>query len=191
MDHTYWYLTRASGFVAYLLLFVSLVMGLSMTANLSTRLFKRFQVYDLHRFLSLFTLAFTLFHILIVLPDRFIGFTLWQLLVPMASPYRPTYMTFGVLSFYLLALAIGSFYLRSLVSYRLWRMIHYTTFVTFALAAAHGIGAGSDTDSAWAPYLYAATGLVVFNLTVYRALRGSSRGLVAAAGAPHSRALPH
>ena len=181
MDHSFWYLTRASGFVAYLLIFASLVMGLVMTGDLSGRWYRRFQVYDLHRFLSLFTLAFTVFHAMVVLPDAYIGFNLWELIVPFASPYRPGYMALGVIGLHLMGLAAGSFYLRHLIGYRTWRFLHYVTFVAFVAAFIHGIGAGSDSDTSWAPYLYAVTGLVAFNLLVYRALKGSARGLPAAA----------
>ncbi len=177
IDHTFWYLTRASGFVAYLLLFASLVLGLTMTGDLNSRWYHRFQVYDVHRFLSLFTLGFTVFHVLIVLPDRFIGFSLVELLVPFASPYRPEFMAVGILSLVLMAIAVGSFYARELIGYRAWRLLHYVTFAVFVSAAAHGIGAGTDSGSRWAPYLYAGTGLVVFNLTLYRIFKGSSRGL--------------
>ena len=51
------------------------------------------------------------------------------------------------------------------------------TFGVFTLALVHGLGAGSDTGAVWARYLYAVTGLVVFNLLVYRMLRGSARGI--------------
>jgi len=176
-DHTFWYLTRAAGFVAYLLLFTSLVFGLLMTSDLTGRWYRRFQAYDVHRFLSILTLGFVVFHVLIVLPDRYIGFSIVELLVPLASPYRPEFMALGILALALLLLIIGSFYARRLVGYRTWRMLHYITFALFISAMAHGIGAGTDSGRPWAAYLYAATGLVVFNLALYRALRGTSRGL--------------
>jgi predicted ferric reductase len=179
--HTFWYLTRAAGFVAYLLLFASLVLGLLMTSDLVSRWYRRFQVYDLHRFLALFTLGFTLFHVFIVLPDRYIGFSLVDLLVPFASPYRPEFMALGILALALIGLMVGSFYGRRLIGYRTWRWLHYLTFAVFVTAMAHGLGAGSDSSTAWASYLYAGTGLVVFNLTVYRVFKGSSRGLPEAA----------
>ena len=50
IDHTYWYLNRASGFVAYLLLFVSVTLGLTMTGGVIERVLRRYRVYDLHRF---------------------------------------------------------------------------------------------------------------------------------------------
>ena len=41
--HTYWYLTRATGFVAYLLLFASVALGLVMTTDLFPRRLERFR----------------------------------------------------------------------------------------------------------------------------------------------------
>jgi predicted ferric reductase len=175
IDHTYWYMTRASGFVAYMLLFAAVVFGLSMTGDVVSRWLARFRVYDLHRFLSLLALAAAVFHTLIVLPDRYIGFPLLELLIPFASPYRPFYMALGGFSLYLTAFIVCTFYLRRLVPYRVWRLIHYATFGAFALALVHGAGAGTDTAAAWPPYLYVATGLIAFNLLVYRALKGSGR----------------
>src|SRR6266480_1885643 len=128
IDHTYWYLTRASGLVAYGLLFASASFGLVMTGDLTPRWLQRFRVYDLHRFLALVTLGVTVFHIVIVLPDKFIGFSVPELLVPFASSYEPLYMALGVFAFYVSVIVTGAFYLRPRVSYRTWRLVHYATF---------------------------------------------------------------
>ena len=72
-----------------------------MSTDLVGQRLRRYQVYDLHRFLTLLTLAVTVFHIFIVLPDKFFSFSVWQLLLPFGSPYRPDYMAFGSISFYL------------------------------------------------------------------------------------------
>jgi sulfoxide reductase heme-binding subunit YedZ len=91
-------------------------------------------------------------------------------------------MTLGLAALAVMALTAGSFYARSLFGYRTWRLLHYLTFGVFAMAAAHGIGAGTDTQHDWARYLYALTALVVFNLTAYRVLKGSARGLPEGSG---------
>ncbi len=179
--HTYWYLTRATGLVAYLLLFLSVTLGLLLTGDLASKWVQRLQryrVYDVHRFVTLLTLGLTTVHVFIVLPDHYFRFSLLQLLVPFASPYRSAYMAVGTFAFYGLIVVVGSFYLRPLVSYRLWRWLHYATFAVFALALIHGAGAGFDAGSWWSRAMYAATGLIVFNLTVHRALKGSARGVI-------------
>ena len=177
VDHTYWYLNRAGGIVAYLLLFAALCLGLSMTGGALERFLRRYRVYDLHRFVSLLALGAVLFHVFIVMPDRYAGFGLPELFVPLVSSYRPLYMALGIVSLYLMAVIIGAFYVRRLISYRTWRLLHYATFAAFALALAHGIGAGTETGAAWMQYMYAATALVAFNLLVYRLLKGSARGV--------------
>jgi predicted ferric reductase len=179
VDHTYWYLSRASGFVAYLLLFASVTLGLTMTGSVAGRWLQRFRVYDLHRFLSLITLGVTVFHVFIVLGDAYIAFSVAELLVPFASPYESLYLALGGFGLYLTALIVASFYVRSFVTYPVWRLLHYATFGAFVLALAHGIGAGTDTAAPWARYLYAVTAVIAFNLLVYRLLRGSARGIPA------------
>ena len=175
--HTYWYLTRAAGIVAYLLLFASVALGLVMTTDLFPRRLERFRVFDLHRFIAILALALSVFHALIVLPDTYIGFTLPELLVPFASPYRATWMALGVFALYLSIIVIASFYLRPLVPYAAWRALHYLTFVVFVLGVAHGAGAGTDTQSMWARDMYAVTGFVAFDLLVIRIVRGPTRGV--------------
>jgi predicted ferric reductase len=175
-DHTFWYLTRAAGFVAYLLLFASVALGLLLTTSVPKPL-RRFEVFDMHRFLALLALGVTTFHMLIVLPDGFIGFSLRELLVPFASPYAQVYMALGTLSLYLMAIVIGTFYLRPLVPYSAWRTIHYTTFAVFGLALVHGLGAGTDTSVSWALALYAVTGGIVLALLTRRVTSGSARGI--------------
>jgi predicted ferric reductase len=185
IDHTYWYLTRSSGFVAYLMLFVAVTLGLTMTGDVLDRWLRRYRIYDIHRFLSLMTLIVIVFHALIVLPDWYFSFSVAQLLLPFASPYRPLYMTLGLASLYLTAFIVATFYLRRIFSYVIWRFVHYATFGAYVLALFHGVGAGTDTPATWVRYLYVVTALIVFNLLVYRALKGSARGLPAAAQTRH------
>lgn len=177
IDHTYWYLTRATGLVSYLLLFSSVTLGLLLTGDLMSRWLQRYRIYDVHRFLALITLGLTAVHVFIVLPDRYFKFSLFELLAPLASPYRSAYMASGAFAFYALIVVVGAFYLRPRVSYQAWRLVHYATFAVFALALVHGAGAGADAGSVWSRAMYAGTGLTVFNLTVHRALKGSARGV--------------
>jgi predicted ferric reductase len=177
IDHTYWYLTRATGLVSYVMLFTSVTLGLLLTGDLLARWLQRYRIYDLHRFLALLTLGLTAVHMFIVLPDRYLRFSVIELLLPFASPYRSVYMALGTFAFYVMVVVIGAFYLRPRVPYRAWRLVHYATFAVFVLALAHGAGAGTDAASDWSRGLYAVTGLVVFNLTVHRALKGSARGV--------------
>jgi hypothetical protein len=168
MNHAYWYLSRAAGFNAYLLLFVSVALGIAMGTRLTDRVARRNIVFDLHRFTTLLALAFTVFHVYVLLGDGYFGFDVWQLSLPFRLPYRTLPTAIGVLALYTMVLVTLSFYVRRFIGYRAWRTLHYLTFGLFAAAALHGITAGSDTTQRWAQLIYLCTGGAVLALVAYR-----------------------
>lgn len=167
----YWYLSRASAMVAYGLLWLSMALGLGITNKLA-RVWPGGPIaFDLHQFASLMGLAFALFHALILLGDKYINYDLAQVLVPFnSSGYQPVWVGLGQIGFYLLAIVGLSFYVRKRLGNRSWRLIHYLSFLTFALALLHGIFAGTDSTVTAIQVFYQATGAVLLFLLVYRIL---------------------
>jgi DMSO/TMAO reductase YedYZ heme-binding membrane subunit len=90
-----------------------------------------------------------------------------RLLAPGASSYRPIPIAIGIIAFYVLLIVVGSFYVRRYTGNRLWRTLHYVTFVLFFAALVHGIFDGSDME-AWAKLIYWCTGAGVALLTMAR-----------------------
>ena len=122
----------------------------------------------MHRFLSILAVVFSLFHVYILLGDQFFNFSVWQLSVPFASPYRTLAVAAGVVSMYGLLLVTASFYVRKFIGYRTWRALHFVTFAMYAGVTLHGITAGTDTTQTWARLLYASTGIIVLALLALR-----------------------
>ncbi len=168
VNHDFWYLSRAAGFTAYLLLFLNVALGLGMTSKSSDSILMRWRVFDLHQFTALVAIAVLGLHIFSLLGDRYFNFSILQLLVPFATPYRASWTALGVIGFYSLLVITASFYVRKYIGYRTWRVIHYVTFGTFAIAMVHGVLAGTDTSQPWAQLVYVTTGLVIAVFTVYR-----------------------
>lgn len=168
MNHEYWYLSRAAGFTAYLLLFVSSALGIAIGTRLAERFAKRNTIFDLHRFTSILALVFSVCHVYILLGDAYFNFNIWQLSVPFLSPYRTWQTAAGIAGFYALAIVVVSFYIRQFIGYRTWRAIHFVTFAMFASVALHGITAGTDTTQAWAKLIYVMTGAATLGLIIYR-----------------------
>jgi hypothetical protein len=168
MNHDFWYLSRAAGFTAYLLLFASVALGIATSTRLGRRIMAQNATFDIHRFLSLLALAFTAFHVYILLGDGYFNYNLIQLTAPFLSPYRTWQVAAGTFSLYALVLIVLSFYLRRWIGYRSWRALHFVTFALYAGATLHGITAGSDTMQAWARGLYLVTGAVVLGLIAFR-----------------------
>lgn len=168
MNHDFWYLSRAAGFTAYLLLFASVALGIATSTRLGRRIMAQNATFDIHRFLSLLALAFTAFHVYILLGDGYFNYNIIQLTAPFLSPYRTWQVAAGTLSLYALVLIVLSFYVRRWIGYRSWRALHFVTFALYAGATLHGITAGSDTTQAWARGLYLVTGAVVLGLIAFR-----------------------
>jgi predicted ferric reductase len=164
-----WYLSRASAFVAYVLLWWSMVLGLSITNRLARVWPGGPAATDLHKHASLLGLGFGLLHALVLLADQYIGYTLPQILIPFASAsYRPLWVGLGQIGLYLMALIMFSFYVRRWIGARAWRLIHYLSFAVFALALIHGLFSGTDGSTPWAIWMYVSTGVSVLAMTVYR-----------------------
>jgi predicted ferric reductase len=167
----YWYLSRSSGFVAFGLLWLSMVFGLIITNRMARVWPGGPTAFDLHRYVSLLGLGFALFHALILLGDGFIGYTLGDLAIPFAgAAYRPLRVGIGQLGFYVMVLVSLTFYIRKSIGRRAWRAIHWLSFLMFVMALVHGLGAGTDAATGWASSFYWATGSSVLFLTVYRVL---------------------
>lgn len=163
----WWYVTRASGIVAFLLLWLSMVLGLGVSSKFFDHLLDRVFTYDFHQFISLLSIAFVVLHVVVLLLDRYLPYSVWQILVPFISPYRPIWVGVGVIAFYLTLLVTVTFYLRKQIGMRAFRIIHILSLVGYLGATLHGIYAGTDSPLPAVQLLYKGTGLVVIFLTVF------------------------
>ena len=164
----YWYLSRGSAFVALSLLWLSMALGLSITNKMARTWPGVAASFALHEFLSILGLGFALFHALILLGDRYIGYTLVQVLVPLSSSYKPLWVGLGQIAFYAMVIVTLSFYMRSHIGQKVWRSLHYVSFLIYLIALLHGIAAGSDTSLSWAQLYYWVSGGTLLFMAVYR-----------------------
>ena len=150
-----WDVARAGGFTAYVLLTLAVVVGLALSTQIqSPSRWPRIINSELHNFLTLLSTIFLGVHILAVIVDPFTHFGLNEILIPLASHYRPEWMALGIVALYL-GIAIGiSTLLRKRIGYTWWRKLHVLTLGIFAFAAIHGLGTGSDTQTPWALGIY-------------------------------------
>jgi methionine sulfoxide reductase heme-binding subunit len=168
VDHAFWYISRAAGLSAYLMLFLNVVLGLAVNTRIMDALVARWRSFDLHEFTALLAMGLLAIHALALLGDQYIGFSLPQLLVPLGLPYRPFWTAMGIFAMYLLVVITASSYMRKQLSYKAWRAIHYLSFGAFVMAMGHGIFAGTDTTMPWAQGMYLSTGVIVLLLTIRR-----------------------
>ena len=187
----YWYLARSSAFVAFGLLWLSMVFGLLITTKVSRLWPGAPTTYELHQYSGLLGLGFGLFHGLILMGDRYLSFTPLAVLLPFGSrDYRPPSVGLGQLAFYLALVVALSFYVRQRIGRRAWRLLHFASFVSFALALAHGVASGTDSGSAWARAVYWLAGGSVLFLTNYRLVATWLARRTRSAARPAARPVP-
>jgi len=163
----WWYVTRASGIVAYLLLWFSMVLGLGVTSKFFDHLLDRLFTYDFHQFISLLSIAFVVLHVGVLMLDRYLPYNIIQVLVPFLSPYRPLWVGVGVIAFYFIILVTVTFYIKKRIGMRAFRIIHITSLLGYVGATLHGIYAGTDSPLPSVMFLYESTAVVVIFLTVF------------------------
>src|SRR5260221_8427802 len=166
-----WDVARAGGFTAYVLLTLAVVVGLALSTQLqSPSRWPRLLNSELHNFLTLLSTIFLGVHVLAVIADPFTHFGLNEILIPLASHYRPEWKALGIVGLYL-GIAIGmSTLLRKHIGYSWWRRLHVLTLGIFALATLHGIGTGSDTQTWWGLGIYLGSLVLVGSLLCRRVL---------------------
>ena len=166
-DKNFWYLSRASGVIAYTLFWLAVVFGLL----LSTRLGKHFnaaRVFALHQYLSLIAVGFAAFHAGILLADNFLNLNLWQILLPFGFQTERVGVALGQLGFWLLFICAFSFYIKKYIGQSAWRWLHFLTFMAYMFISIHVFMVGSDSRALPLLVFYAGSQTLVFLLMTYR-----------------------
>jgi predicted ferric reductase len=163
----WWYVTRASGLTGYFLLWLSMVWGFAIPTGFMKPVLENVFSYDFHEHLSLVGLGFVLIHLLVLLFDQYLPFSILQLLVPFIDTYRPLWVGLGIISFYVLLLVTFTFYLRQRIGAKTFRSIHVLSLVSYLGTTLHGLFAGTDSALPVAVLLYAGTFLMIVFLTAY------------------------
>lgn len=173
----WWYEARATGYVAWGFVTISVIAGLLLSTRLTRGRPTPAWLLDFHRFVAGASVVFTGLHLAGLVGDTYVHFGAADLLVPFASSWKPGAVALGVVALYLLiAVEVSSLFMRRLPR-TMWRKIHASSYVLFWMATFHLLTAGTDVRN---PVSRTATVLVisaVVFLSLLRALggRGTSR----------------
>jgi sulfoxide reductase heme-binding subunit YedZ len=168
--HLVWYVDRAAGYTALVLLTVSILLGLLLSMKLSSPRWPRFLTNDLHEHIALVTLVFIGVHGLAILIDPFMRFGWADVLVPFSTAYHPAAMALGIVSGYV-ALAVWlSSRVRKRIGHRMWRRLHYATFAVYGFAIVHTLLIGNDRSTTWGRAVVLASLASVVAMTALRVL---------------------
>src|SRR5207302_8719344 len=97
-----WYLARGAGLTSWALAAATLVWGLLLSTRLFTKRPRPAWTLDIHRTLSGLTVAFVGVHMVGLFADGYVHFGPAQLLIPLATTWRPGAVAWGIVALYLL-----------------------------------------------------------------------------------------
>jgi predicted ferric reductase len=158
---TLWYLTRAFSVAAYVTLTLAVVLGMLRGVARNTGAHLSWMSDELHQTLATLFGLLLLLHLVTLYFHTFIPFTLANFLLPGSQPYRPFAVNLGVLAMYTALAVLASTWIRRLLPYRFWRLIHFVSFATFVLVTLHGWLSGSDAGEPWMRAVYVGASCMV------------------------------
>lgn len=182
----WWYVARASGIVAWLLLTASVVWGVVLATKAFPAHRRPAWLLDLHRWLGGLTVGFVVVHAFALVADNYMTFTVADLVIPYASSWKPGAVALGVVAGWsLLVVHVTSLAMKRM-SRKVWRGIHFVSYLTFWLTTLHAAFAGTDQSQ----LLYQGTAMVsivavawaaIYRLTHQKSARTSHRKTTAKA----------
>ncbi len=149
MNEALWALGRGTGIVALVMFTITLVLGVATRSGRPLPGLGRFGVADVHRTAALTGTGLVLAHVVSLLFDPYAQLRLVDLVLPFLGNYRPVWLGLGTLALDLLAVITVVSLLRHRVGPRVFKAVHWATYVLWPVALLHALGNGTDAGSAW------------------------------------------
>ena len=135
--------------VALLLMTAVLLLGLLVSRQGRLPGLPRFAVTGLHRNLSLLAVVFVALHVLTAVTDGYVDIPLISAIVPLTSPYERLWLGLGAVSFDLSLAVIVTSLVRSRLSRKVWKTVHWLAYLSWPIAWLHSYESASDMKSGW------------------------------------------
>ena len=166
--HGWWIVSRSSGIVAFVLITISVLLGLTMAGKpVRDPQFTK-NLRAVHEQTALAGLVAIAVHGFAILADPWLKPGITGVAIPFTLGVHTFWTGLGVIAGYLAMLLGLSFYLRRQIGARLWRQAHRATIAVYVLGLFHALGAGSDTGSPLFLLWTVGTAVPIAVLFVYR-----------------------
>lgn len=100
---------------------------------------RKLPLFKLHNILGYVTLVLVLAHPLMLLFATGQGFGLLEILVPVFAPKQPFENTLGAIALYGVLVVVATSYFRKRMTFRRWKAIHYTNYLTVLTFVFHSL----------------------------------------------------
>lgn len=179
-----WYIARAAGLIAAIALIALMLSGVGLITGSTFKFLEPLTAWATHRALGLVFAVSALVHITALLFDRYVPFTIAQVLVPFASHYRTAtifghqygslYVAFGIFALYgALAIIISSLLWIDKKPHT-WKLIHFLTYLVMIFVFFHALSLGTDLMHGVFRILWVIFGCMVAVAILFRLRRARS-----------------
>jgi DMSO/TMAO reductase YedYZ heme-binding membrane subunit len=163
-----WYASRATGVVSLLLLTAVVLLGVLVNRQGRLPGLPRFVVTGLHRNLSLLGVAFVAIHVITAVLDPYVTIRIVAIVIPFASAYKAFWLGLGAISLDVVLALILTSLARARMSRRLWRSLHWLSYLAWVSALVHSLGSSNDLHSGILLYMAIACALAVIAAVAWR-----------------------
>jgi len=172
----WWIVSRSSAMVAFVLVTISVFLGLTMAGKpLREPRFTK-AVRAVHEQTALAALGAIGVHIVAVFADPWLQPGVAGVAIPFVLGLDRFWNGIGVIAAYLAFLLGLSFYLRRHIGAKRWRTAHRATIAVYVLGLFHALGAGTDTGSPLFLLWVVGSGIPIAGLFAYRVMKLRLRG---------------
>jgi sulfoxide reductase heme-binding subunit YedZ len=148
MTEAFWALGRASGVVLLALMTLSMLLGLLTRSGRPLVRLPRFGVVLAHRNVALLAVVFLGVHVGSLLLDPYAQLRVVDVVVPFVAAKSPLAVGLGTAALDLTLAVTITAVLRRRLGRRVFRAVHWATYLLWPIALLHGITSGSDGRSA-------------------------------------------
>lgn len=177
-----WYIIRGAGFTAAGLLVLLMLSGIGQFTGIIYRWVEPIKMWAIHKAMAIALLVAIVVHVGFLLIDKFVPFSLVQVLVPFTSHYNngtsiyglafgSLAVAFGILAAYLVMIVIASSLGWIDTKTKRWRVLHYLNYAIVLLVFLHALYVGSDLRYGMFRELWVLLGMVVLVAIVARIWR--------------------
>ncbi|GAB3241980.1 ferric reductase-like transmembrane domain-containing protein [Kineosporia babensis] len=144
-----WFLNRGTGVILLVLMTVSVGLGVLSTVRASSVFWPRFVTQQLHRNVSLLSVALLIAHAALAVVDEYVNIRWWDAFVPFLGEYQPLWLGLGTVATDLVIITVLTGLSRTRFRSRTWRTIHLTSYLGWGAGLVHGFGIGTDSREPW------------------------------------------
>jgi predicted ferric reductase len=176
-----WYITRAAGFVAAISLVLLMLSGIGFITGTTFRFLEPLTAWATHKAIAYTFGISVVVHVVALLFDKYVPFTIAQILIPFLSHYREVtiagyhvgslYVALGVFSLYFVLAIILTSILWIDKKPHTWKLFHFLAYLTMIFVFFHALYLGTDLTHGIFRILWIAFGISVAVAIVYRLRR--------------------